>query len=188
MGTGFFDALFEEAPALKWCDLSGAVVWRRFWRWRPAAARTGPCGQPLFSAAKNVHKNGGKCERFPIYVSEWCGRAVAARLLPGCCCPVAARLLPGCCPVAARLLPGCCVHSVRTVSGAVSGHTYNRAGRTQPKLQPLTPKLLKGARARVKSAKLAPTPYASITYPRVETERTYFGGVPVRATCVRARP
>jgi len=150
--------------------LSGAVVWRRFWRWRPAAARTGPCGQPLFSAAKNVHKNiknGGKCERFPILcvgVVRPCG-----------CCPVAARLLPGCCcPVAARLLPGCCVHSVRTVSGAVSGHTYNRAGRTQPKLQPLTPKLLKGARARVKSAKLAPTPlYASITYPRVETERTY---------------
>jgi hypothetical protein len=30
------------------------VVWRRFWR--PAAACTGPRGQPLFSAAKNGQK------------------------------------------------------------------------------------------------------------------------------------
>jgi len=43
-------------------------------------------------------------------VSEWCGRAVAARLLPGSC-PVPARFLPGgwflpgSCPVPARFLP-----------------------------------------------------------------------------------
>jgi hypothetical protein len=52
---------------------TGAVVWRRFWR--PAAARTeGPCGQPLFSAAKGVQEyyNGGKCERSSNSVSE-CG-------------------------------------------------------------------------------------------------------------------
>ena len=46
-------------------------------------------------------------------VSEWCGRAVAARLLPGSCPvparrPVPARFLPGSCPVPARFLPGSC--------------------------------------------------------------------------------
>ena len=46
-------------------------------------------------------------------VSEWCGRAVAARLLPGSC-PVPARFLPGgrflpgSCPAPARFLPGSC--------------------------------------------------------------------------------
>jgi len=46
-------------------------------------------------------------------VSEWCGRAVPARFLPGSC-PAPARLLPGSCPVPAqrpvpaRFLPGSC--------------------------------------------------------------------------------
>jgi hypothetical protein len=51
-----------EAPARKWCDFLGAFVWHRFWR--PAAARTGPYGQPLF---------GGKCERFPIMCRSGAG-------------------------------------------------------------------------------------------------------------------
>ena len=46
-------------------------------------------------------------------VSEWCDRAVPARLLPGSCPvpaqrPVPARFLPGSCPVPARFLPGSC--------------------------------------------------------------------------------
>jgi len=85
--------------------LSGAVVWRRFWR--PAAARTGPCGQPRFSALQKTGKNiemAANAKRFSGSVSEWCGRAV---LLPGSCprflpgsCPAA-----GSCPVPARFLP-----------------------------------------------------------------------------------
>ena len=81
--------------------MSGAVIWRRFWR--PAAARTGPCGQPLL---------GGKCERFPIMCRSGAAvpRAVAARFLPDSC-PVPARFLPsgrflpGSCPVPAQFLP-----------------------------------------------------------------------------------
>ena len=50
---------------------------------------------------------------FSNYVSEWCGRAVAARLLRGSCPiparrPVPARFLPGSCPFPARFLPGSC--------------------------------------------------------------------------------
>jgi hypothetical protein len=90
-----------SARIAKWCDLSGAVVWRRFWR--PAAARTGPCGQPFFSAGKKcateILKNGGKYERCPIL----CRSGVAVRLLPGSC-PIPARFLPS-----SRLqLPGSC--------------------------------------------------------------------------------
>jgi hypothetical protein len=91
-----------SARIAKWCDLSGAVVWRRFWR--PAAARTGPCGQPFFSAGKKcateILKNGGKYERCPIL----CRSGVAVRLLPGSC-PAPARFLPGSCPAAGCSCP-----------------------------------------------------------------------------------
>ena len=100
------------------CDLKGAVIWRRFWR--PAAARTGTCGQPLFSAAKGVQiLKWRQMRAFSGSLTEWCGRAVAARLLPqqppsgrflpgSCPAPARLLLLPGSCPVPARFLPGCC--------------------------------------------------------------------------------
>ena len=84
------------------CDLKGAVIWRRFWR--PAAARTGTCGQPLFSAAKGVQiLKWRQMRAFSGSLTEWCGRAVAARLLPQQ--PPSGRFLPGSCPVPARFLP-----------------------------------------------------------------------------------
>jgi len=61
-------------------------------------------------------------------VSEWCGRAVAARLLPGSC-PVPARFLPGSCPVPARFLPGSCPVPARRPG-------RNRLGRAVPAQEP----------------------------------------------------
>ena len=80
------------------------MVWRRFWR--PAVARTGPCGHPLFSAAKKRAKisKWRQMQAFSNSVSEWCGRAVAARLLPDSC-PVPSCPAAGSCPVPARFLP-----------------------------------------------------------------------------------
>jgi hypothetical protein len=76
--------VLQEAPACKWCDLSGAVVWRRFWR--PAAARTGPCvvsGEPAVSAQGGVLKHikmpkWRHMRAFSSSVSEWRGDAVTA--------------------------------------------------------------------------------------------------------------
>ena len=70
----------------------------------------------VWSAAFQRGKNWAKILKwrqmraFSGSVSEWCGRAVPARLLPGSCPvparrPVPARLLPGSCPVPARFLP-----------------------------------------------------------------------------------
>ena len=68
-----------------------------------------------FSALQKTGKNiemaaNASVFQLIMYVSEWCGRAVAARLLRGSCPdparrPVPARFLPGSCPVPARFLP-----------------------------------------------------------------------------------
>jgi hypothetical protein len=59
------------------------VVWHRFWR--PAAARTGPYGQPLFSGQRCKKRakilklmKWRQMRAFSNYVSEWCGGAVIA--------------------------------------------------------------------------------------------------------------
>jgi hypothetical protein len=57
------------------------VVCRRFWR--PAAARTGPCGQPLFSAAK-------RCKHVEIAANASVLRFCIGVVRPCGCCPAPA--------------------------------------------------------------------------------------------------
>ena len=58
----------------------------------------GPCGQPLFSAAKKTGKNIEMAANASVFTFQVPYRSGAAvRLLPGSC-PVPARFLPGSCP------------------------------------------------------------------------------------------